>query len=83
VRGVVGVADGLADAATGGDLVAVRVRPLADLRELFRVPTLRRAAGAGATGAARDLAGGGDIVGVSTTTVQKWKREFVGEASRA
>lgn len=63
VCGVVCLADGLADAAAGGDFVAVRVRPLADLRELFRVPTLRRAAGSRAAGAAVDLAGCGDIVG--------------------
>ncbi|VXB99260.1 hypothetical protein EXIGUO8A_580001 [Exiguobacterium sp. 8A] len=61
--GVVCVADGLADAAAGGDFVAVRVRPFADLRELFRVAALRRAARTGAASAAGDLAGGGDVVG--------------------
>lgn len=61
--GVVCVADGLADAAAGGDFVAVRVGPFADLRELFRVTPLRRAADTGAASAAGDLACGGDVVG--------------------
>jgi len=62
VRGVVRFADCLADAAAGGDLVAVRPGPLADLRELFGVPTLRRAPGAGTPGAAADLPRGSDVV---------------------
>lgn len=63
MRGVVRVADSLADAASGGNLMAVRVRPVADLRELFRVTALRRAAGDSAAGSACDLAGGRDVVG--------------------
>lgn len=61
--GVVRVADCLADAAAGEDLVAVRVCPFADLGELFRVPALRRAAGTAAASAAGDLTCGGDVIG--------------------
>ncbi len=50
-------ADGLAGATVGGDPWPFRVGPCADLRELFRVPTFRRAAGSGSAGAAGDLSG--------------------------
>lgn len=46
MRGVVCVAYGLADTAAAGDLVAVRVCPLADLRELVGVAALRGGASA-------------------------------------
>ena len=64
VCGVVRVADGLADTAAAGHLVAVRVRPLADLRELVRGTALRGGATAGAVLAAADLSNGADVVGV-------------------
>lgn len=43
--------------------MAVRVRPLADLRELVRVPALGRAAAAGPAGASAHLASSGNVVG--------------------
>lgn len=43
--------------------MAVRVRPLADFRELVRVPALGRAAAGGPAGPAAHLASGGNVVG--------------------
>lgn len=63
VRVSVRVADAAADAAAAGDLVAVPVRPLADLREVVRVAALGYAAAAGPAGAPAYLASGGDVVG--------------------
>lgn len=62
VRGVVRVAHGLADASSARDLVPIGVRPLANCRELVRVPALRHTA-ASAASLATDLAGSGDVVG--------------------
>lgn len=60
--GVVGVADGLADPATGGYLVPIRCCPLADLGQLVGVAALLAARRAAAVPAAH-LASCGDVVG--------------------
>lgn len=62
--GVVRIADGLANPAAAGNLVAVCVRPLANLCELVGVAALGGAAtAAAALAAAADPAGGGNVVG--------------------
>jgi hypothetical protein len=63
VCGVVGVTEGPADAAAGGDLVAVCCCPLADLAEFLGVSPLRRTTGGAPAAAAARLPGCGDVVG--------------------
>ena len=60
---VVRIANGLANPAAGGDLVAVRCGPLADLAELLGVVTLGGSPGGCAAAAGAGLPGGGDVVG--------------------